>query len=102
MTRLKTELYSCIIICRYYKPDTDPSKPKNFLEKAMAKVNATVEAEAAAIAGCNVEIIDLLGLVKIAAINNSVSQTSYFFLGAVHKWRYIMSKNFPGKETKAD
>ena len=52
--------------------------------------------------GCNVEIIDLLGLVKIAAINNSVSQTSYFFLGAVHKWRYIMSKNFPGKETKAD
>jgi hypothetical protein len=42
--------------CRYYKSDTDPTKPKNFLEKTMAKVNATVEAEAAAIAGCNVEI----------------------------------------------
>jgi hypothetical protein len=41
----------------YYKPDSDPSKPKNFLEKALAKVNATVEAEAAAFAGCNVEII---------------------------------------------
>ncbi|KAL7446072.1 hypothetical protein ACHAXM_010090 [Skeletonema potamos] len=41
----------------YYKSDSDPSKPKNFLEKALAKVNATVEAEAAAFAGCNVEII---------------------------------------------
>jgi hypothetical protein len=41
----------------YYKSDADPSKPKNFLEKALAKVNATVEAEAAALAGCNVEII---------------------------------------------
>lgn len=40
----------------YYKSDADPSKPKNFLEKALAKVNATVE-EAAALAGCNVEII---------------------------------------------
>ena len=68
----------------------------------MAKVNATVEAEAAALAGCNVEIIDLLGLVKFASINNSFTQTSYFFLGAVNKWRYIMSKDFPGKETKAD
>ena len=28
----------------YYKSDADPSKPKNFLEKALAKVNATVEA----------------------------------------------------------
>ncbi len=41
----------------YYKSDTDPSKPKNFLEKALAKVNAAVEAEAAAFAGCNVEIV---------------------------------------------
>ena len=40
-----------------YKADTDPSKPKNFLEKALAKVTASVEAEAAAFAGCNVEII---------------------------------------------
>ena len=86
----------------YYKSDTDPSKPKNFLEKALAKVNATVEAEAAAFAGCNVEIIDLMGLAKIASINNSITQTSYFFLGAVNKWRYIMAKDFPGKETKAD
>lgn len=41
----------------YYKSDTDPSKPKSFLEKALAKVNAAVEAEAAAFAGCNVEIV---------------------------------------------
>lgn len=41
----------------FYKSDADPSKPKNFFEKALAKVNATVEAEAAAFAGCNVEII---------------------------------------------
>ncbi|KAL7500325.1 hypothetical protein ACHAWT_010491 [Skeletonema menzelii] len=86
----------------FYKSDADPSKPKNFFEKALAKVNATVEAEAAALAGCNVEIIDLLGLVKIASINNSITQTSYYFLGAVNKWRYIMAKDFPGKETKKD
>ncbi|KAK1737548.1 hypothetical protein QTG54_011834 [Skeletonema marinoi] len=85
-----------------YKADTDPSKPKNFLEKALAKVNATLEAEAAAFAGCNVEIIDLLGLVKLASINNSITKTSYYFLGAVNKWRYIMAKDFPGKETKND
>jgi len=85
-----------------YKADTDPSKPKNFLKKALAKVNATLEAEAAAFAGCNVEIIDLLGLVKLASINNSITKTSYYFLGAVDKWRYIMAKDFPGKETKND
>ncbi len=45
---------------------------------------------------------DLLGLVKIASINNSITQTSYYFLGAVNKWRYIMAKDFPGKETKKD
>ena len=45
---------------------------------------------------------DLLGLVKLASINNSITKTSYYFLGAVDKWRYIMAKDFPGKETKND
>ena len=45
---------------------------------------------------------DLLGLVKLASINNSITKTSYYFLGAVNKWRYIMAKDFPGKETKND
>ena len=51
---------------------------------------------------CSLSAKDLLGLIKIASINNSITQTSYYFLGAVNKWRYIMAKDFPGKETKKD
>lgn len=38
-------------------PEDHPQKPKGFLEKAMAKVSASLAAEAAAFAGCKIEIM---------------------------------------------
>ena len=38
-------------------PDDHPDKPKGFFEQAVAKAQASLEAEAAAFAGCKVEIM---------------------------------------------
>jgi len=70
---------------------------QGFIGKALAKVTATIEAEAAALAGCSVEIIDIIGLVKIAVIRNTAAKTDYYWLGAVNRWRYIMARNVPGE-----
>jgi hypothetical protein len=72
------------------------------LEKAMAKVRASIEAEAAAFAGCNVEIMDIGGVFKIASIQHPITKTAFFWLGAMHKWRFITTKDFPAQHTKAD
>jgi hypothetical protein len=80
-----------------------PNKKKQgFLEKALAKVGASIEAEAAALAGCQVEIMDLGGIIKIATIQHPVTKTAYIWLGAMHKWRFIMAKEFPVERTKMD
>ena len=59
-------------------PEDHPQKPKGFLEKAMAKVSASLEAEAAAFAGCKIEIMVsvLYGNVLIQLI--SKSQTAIY------------------------
>jgi len=74
-------------------PEDHPQKPKGFLEKAMAKVSASLEAEAAAFAGCKIEIMDIFGIVKIASIKHPITNTVYIWLGAKSKWRYIMAKD---------
>ncbi|KAL3761956.1 hypothetical protein ACHAWU_010133 [Discostella pseudostelligera] len=83
-------------------PDDHPAKPKGFLEKAMAKVSASIEAEAFALAGIKVEIMDLGGIVKIATICHPVTKTSYFWLGAVHKWRYVLARDLPAQHSKLE
>ncbi|KAL7552245.1 hypothetical protein ACHAWF_015473 [Thalassiosira exigua] len=78
---------------------------QGFFEKAMAKVSASIEAEAAALAGCKVEIMDIMGIVKVASIQHPLTKTAYFWLGAVNKWRYVMAKDFPegeGGHTKTE
>jgi hypothetical protein len=75
-------------------PDDHPDKPQGFLGKALAKVSASIEAEAAALAGCKVEIVDIYGIVKLASIQHPVTNITYFWLGAVNKWRYVMAKDF--------
>ena len=77
-------------------------KKQGFLEKALAKVGASIEAEAAALSGCRVEIMDVGGMVKIATIQHPVTRTSYFWLGAMHKWRYIMARESPIERTKME
>jgi hypothetical protein len=75
---------------------------KGFLEKAIAKVSASIEAEAAALAGYKVEIMDIGGVFKIASIRHPITKTAFFWLGAVHKWRYIMAKDFPTEHSKTE
>ena len=38
-------------------PDDHPDKPKGYFQQAVAKAQASLEAEAAALAGCKVEIM---------------------------------------------
>jgi len=83
-------------------PEDHPNKPKGFFEKMAAKVSASIEAEAAALAGCKVEIVDLYGIVKMASITHPITNTRYFWLGAVNKWRYIMAKDFPSGHSKSE
>ena len=68
----------------------------------MAKVSASIEAEAAALAGCKVEMMEVGGVFKIASIQHPVTRTVYFWLGAMHKWRYIMAKEYPVERTKME
>lgn len=75
---------------------------KGFLEKAIAKVSASLEAEAAAFAGCKIEIMDIGGVFKIASIQHPITKTAFFWLGAVNKWRYISSKDFPPEHSKTE
>ncbi|KAL9188015.1 hypothetical protein ACHAXT_006393 [Thalassiosira profunda] len=84
-------------------PEDHPDKPKGFIEKAMAKAAASLEAEAAVFAGCKVEILDLYGFIKVASIQHPITKTAYFWLGAVNKWRYVMAKDIPqGDRPKMD
>lgn len=77
-------------------PEDHPNKPKGFFEKAFAKVSASIEAEAAALAGCKEEMVDIYGLVKVASIQHPITNTTYFWLGAVNKWRYVMARDASG------
>eukprot|EP00804_Cyclotella_cryptica_P010546 CCRYP_016321-RA/>CCRYP_016321-RA protein AED:0.44 eAED:0.44 QI:185/1/1/1/1/1/3/421/180 len=83
-------------------PEDHPDKPKNFLQKTIAKVNATIQAETDAFVGCKVEIVDLMGLLKIASILSPTSNKYYYWLGAVNKWRYLMTRDVPVQESKRD
>ncbi|KAL3809673.1 hypothetical protein ACHAXA_004224 [Cyclostephanos tholiformis] len=83
-------------------PKDHPNKPKGFLEKAIAKVSASIEAEAAVFAGCKVEILDVGGVFKIASVQHPITKTVFFWLGAVNKWRYITANDFPAQHSKAD
>jgi len=77
--------------------------PQGFFQKTIAKVSASIEAEAAALAGCKVEIMDLYGIVKVASIQHPMTKTAYFWLGAVNKWRFVMAKDFPeGEHSKKE
>eukprot|EP00579_Thalassiosira_antarctica_P000986 CAMPEP_0201869406 /NCGR_PEP_ID=MMETSP0902-20130614/2930_1 /ASSEMBLY_ACC=CAM_ASM_000551 /TAXON_ID=420261 /ORGANISM="Thalassiosira antarctica, Strain CCMP982" /LENGTH=143 /DNA_ID=CAMNT_0048394905 /DNA_START=30 /DNA_END=458 /DNA_ORIENTATION=- len=60
-------------------PEDHPDKPKGFFEKTLAKVSAAIEGEAAALAGCKVEIMDLWGIIKIASIQHPITKTAYFW-----------------------
>jgi hypothetical protein len=75
---------------------------KGFLEKAMAKVSASIEAEAAALAGCKIEIMDIGGVLKIASIQHPITRTVFYWLGAVNKWRYITAKDFRAEHSKTE
>ena len=43
---------------------------------------------------------DVWGIVKIASIRHPITNTAYFWLGAVNKWRYIMAKDFPTESNR--
>lgn len=46
---------------------------------------------------------DILGLIKVASVNDPITKTSYFWLGAISKWRYVMARDIPSEEhTKRD
>lgn len=84
-------------------PEDHPDKPKGFFEKTLAKVRSSIEAEAAALAGCKVEIMDIWGIIKVASIQHPITKTAYFWLGAVNKWRFIMAKDLPkGEHSKTE
>ena len=38
----------------------------------------------------------MYGLVTVASIEHPLTKTTYFWLGAVHKWRFVLARGPPG------
>lgn len=46
------------------------------------------------------EIKDIMGCVKVASIMSQTQGKYYYWLGAVHKWRYLFARDVPVEESK--
>lgn len=91
-----------IVLKGYETPKDHPNKPKGFLGKAMTKLSTSIEAEAAALAAVRVEMLNVGGVFKIASIQDPFTKKVYFWLGAIHKWRFIVAKYDPIERTKRE
>jgi hypothetical protein len=47
-------------------------------------------------------IQDIMGCVKVASIMSQTQGKYYYWLGAVHKWRYLFARDASVGETKKD
>ena len=43
-----------------------------------------------------------MGCVKVASIMSQTQGKYFYWLGAVHKWRYLFSRDVPAQERKQD
>jgi len=83
-------------------PDTDPNKPKGWLNETLARVQATVATELSTSLGYEVLMVPLLGgamvwtQVKVPAANMNC-----YWIGAANRWTYLYSSEIT-KTTKVE
>lgn len=76
----------------YHLPENDPNKPKGFIEKAYAKVTASVTTELATGMGYEVTLYPFLGAAIVAAVRVPGANMDCYWIGAFGKWRYLFQQ----------
>jgi hypothetical protein len=76
----------------YHLPESDPNKPKGILEKAYAKVTASVTTELATGLGYEVTLYPFLGAAILAAVRVPGANMDCYWIGAFGKWRYLLQQ----------
>lgn len=74
-------------------PEDDPNKPKSWLEKAAAKVAATVVAETTTALGYTLTFIHASGFFTVAKVKLDAAELEYYWIGCLNKWSFAMSRD---------
>lgn len=75
-------------------PESHPDKPKNWLEKTVSRVTASVATELATSLGYELEFTHFFGIATLAAVKVDVASVQCFWIGAFNKWFYIMQRDY--------
>lgn len=77
----------------HHLPEDHPNKPKNFFDKTIAKISATVTTELATGLGYEVSMMSLAGAAWFTSVKVPAAQLEGYWLGAFGKWTYIGSRS---------
>lgn len=77
--------------------DDDPNKPKTWLEKATAKITASLATELATGLGYEITFMHLYGFATIAIVTVNAANLQCYWIGTVNKWIYVCEKNLKDK-----
>mmetsp|Transcript_6239 Transcript_6239/g.9045 ORF Transcript_6239/g.9045 Transcript_6239/m.9045 type:complete len:109 (-) Transcript_6239:301-627(-) len=72
--------------------DDDPNKPKGWLEKTVAKANASIFTELATGLGYEVTKTHMYGFATLASARVPSAKMDFYWIGAFGKWTYITAR----------
>lgn len=78
-------------------PENHPDKPKGFFSKVVSNVSAAIETTAATGLGYTVEMIDVVGVFRVAIVRSPTLKKDYYWLGAINRWRFLYEREHPSE-----
>ena len=79
-------------------PETHPDKPKGFLERAAARIAASVATEISTLPGYELEMLNLGGAAIVVTMKIPTSNLICYWIGAMGKWNYVTSRKIPSNK----
>lgn len=78
----------------HHLPQGHQDKPADdWLSRTVARVTASVAAEAATALGYEVSFFSIAGICTVATVDVPISNKEFYWVGAFGSWRYIMQKD---------
>lgn len=80
-----------------YLPDGDVNKPKGWLDKTLAKAQASIATELATGLGYDVTIMSIISAVQLATVKVPSVNRNFYWVGVFGKWNYILCTELESK-----